>query len=99
MRRMIWIGLAGLAACTMPEGPGATVREATEAEIAGCRYITDIRMTPGVYGPVVTEQALSLARMRVKSDAARAGADTIVFAAPAGATVYQVEAAAYRCAP
>ena len=99
MRRMALIGLAMLAGCTMPQGRGAAVREATAAEVAACRYITDIRMTPGVYGPVLTEQALIYARTQVKSDAARAGADTIVFAAQPGEIVYQVDAAAYRCAP
>jgi len=87
-----------LAGCTaMPGQQGATLREATAADVGNCRYITDLTMTPGVYGPVVTEQALALARARVKDAARAAGADTIVFARPMGSAVYQIEAKAYLC--
>jgi len=87
-----------LAGCTaMPGQQGATLREATAAQVGNCRYITDLTMTPGVYGPVVTEQALALARARVKDAARAAGADTIVFARPMGSAVYQIEAKAYLC--
>jgi len=87
-----------LAGCTaMPGQQGATLREATAAQVGNCRYITDLTMTPGVYGPVVTEQALALARARVKDAARAAGADTIVFAQPMGSAVYQIEAKAYLC--
>lgn len=89
-----------LAGCGVPGQTGGPMREAGPAEVAACRYITDLTMTPGVYGPLLTERALTLARARVKADAQAAGADTVVFAQPpAGATVYQVEAKAYRCAP
>jgi hypothetical protein len=101
MGRIAGLGLlAVLAGCGVPGQTGGPMREAGAAEVAACRYITDITMTPGVYGPLLTERALTLARARVKADAQAAGADTVVFAQPpAGATVYQVEAKAYRCAP
>lgn len=92
--------VAALAGCGVPGQPGGPVREAGPAEVAACRYVTDITMTPGVYGPVLTERAIALGRARVKADARAAGADTVVFAPPpAGATVYLIEARAYRCAP
>ena len=99
--RIAGFGLvAALAACGVPGQTGGPMREAGPAEVAACRYVTDITMTPGVYGPVLTERALALGRSRVKADAQAAGADTVVFTQPpAGATVYQIEAKAYRCAP
>lgn len=95
--RAVWAVTATvLAGCAAAPGGGA-VREATAAEIGACAYVTDITMTPGVYGPILTDQALALGRARVKADARAAGADTVVFAAPPGAQVFQVEAKAYRC--
>ena len=92
-----WL-VTGLVLAGCAAAPGAqTVREATAAETRACAYVTDITMTPGVYGPILTEQALALGRARVKADARAAGADTVVFAAPPGAQVFQVEAKAYRC--
>jgi hypothetical protein len=93
-------GLAVLAACSDPGFTGvAGVREATTAEVAQCRYISNISMTPGVFGPLAT-QGLKYARNKIKADAQMAGADTVVFAQVSpGADVYQVEAVAYRCAP
>lgn len=94
-------GMAVLAACTGDPGftgvPG--VREATAAEVAQCRYISNISMTPGVYGPLAT-QGLKYARNKIKADAQMAGADTVVFEqVTPGADVYKVNAVAYRCTP
>lgn len=89
------------AACT--SDPGFTgvsgVREAaTAAEVQHCRYITNISMTPGVFGPLAT-QGLKYARNTVKADAQAAGADTVLFdKVSPGADVYEVKAVAYRCA-
>lgn len=86
-----------LAGCTNPAGV-AGVREATQAEVASCAYVSNIRMTPGLYGPVVGDQALKYARNTVMADARNAGANTVVFAqATPGTEVYMVEAVAYRC--
>lgn len=92
--------LAALAACNDPGFTGvSSVREATAADVAQCRYISNISMTPGVYGPFAT-QGLKYARNKIKADAQMAGADTVVFAPVSpGADVYQVDAVAYRCAP
>lgn len=92
-------GVAGLAACT--NDPGFTgvagVREATPAEVAACRRITDIRGTPSVFGPLAT-QGLKYMRNKIMADAAEAGANTVVFdQATPGADVYELHAVAYAC--
>jgi hypothetical protein len=91
--------IAGLAGCTDPGFTGvAGVRVAEQPDVAACRYLTDIRMTPGVYGPVLADQGLRYARNKVMADAQAAGADTVVFdkVAP-GTDVYQIHATAWRC--
>lgn len=94
------IALAALAACT--SDPGFTgvggMNEAEASEVAQCRYVTDLRMAPGVYGPLLAEQGLRYARNKIMSDAQRSGADTVVFdkVAP-GSDVYELHAVAYRC--
>lgn len=90
---------AGLAACT--QDPGfvgvAGVREAAAAEVAACSYVTDIRMSPGVYG-VLADQGLKYARNTIMADARDAGANTVVFdPVTPGADVYEIHAVAYRC--
>lgn len=76
----------------------AGVREAEATAVAACAYVTDIRMTPGVYGPLLAQQGLSYARNRVKEDALAAGANTVVFEKVSpGEPVYEVRARAYRC--
>ncbi len=93
--------VAALAACT--SDPGFTgvsgVREAQATEVAGCRYLSNISMVPGVYGPLAT-QGLKYARNKIKADAQAAGADTVVFEqVTPGADVFKVNAVAYRCMP
>ena len=88
-----------LSACT--SDPGFTgvsgVREVTAQEISQCKYISDISMTPGVYGQLAT-QGLKYARNKVMAEAQAAGANAIVFdQATPGADVYQLHAVAYRC--
>lgn len=89
-----------LAGCT--NDPGFTgvagVREAEPGQVAGCRYVTDIRMAPGVYGPVLAEQGLRYARNKIMADAKEAGADTVVFdKVVPGTDVYELHAVAWRC--
>lgn len=97
--------LAGAAALAATAGcapdPGLTgvagVREMTAAEAAGCRYITDIRMTPGLYGPLASE-GLKYARNKVRAEALASGANALVFdQATPGQDVYEVHAVAYAC--
>ena len=95
------IGGISLAACT--SDPGFTgvsgVREITAQESAQCKYISDISMTPGVYGQLAT-QGLKYARNKVMAEAQVAGANAIVFdQATPGADVYQLHAVAYHCGP
>ena len=101
MKRTVLVlaGLVGFAACTSDPGFSTVggVREITTAEAASCSYISDFRMTPGVYGPLAG-QGLRYARNKVMFDARNAGANAILFdkVAP-GADVYEVHAVAYRC--
>ena len=91
--------LGALSACT--QDPGFTgvagVREATAAEVGQCAYVSDVRMTPGVFGALAT-QGLKYARNKVMADARDAGANTVVFdQTTPGADIYQLHAVAYRC--
>ncbi len=90
--------MLALAACGDPGFTGVTgVREITAADAASCRYVTNIRMTPGVYGPLAQE-GLSYARNKVMADVRDAGGDAIVFdQVTPGADVYAVTGTAYRC--
>ena len=89
-----------LAACSQDPGfvgvPG--IREAEAQEVTACSYLSNITMTPGVYGPLLAEQGLRYARNKVKQDALAAGANTVVFEkVTPGTDVYQIRATAYRC--
>jgi hypothetical protein len=93
------VAATALAACT--QDPGFTgvagVREATPAEVAACRQITDIRGTPSVFGPLAT-QGLKYMRNKIMADAQAAGANTVVFdQATPGADIYELHAVAYAC--
>ncbi|MEL6645247.1 MAG: hypothetical protein AAFQ79_15055 [Pseudomonadota bacterium] len=82
MKRLV-LGLAplALAACEPASGfvgaPGMTV--ASDAEVAACTPTKVYTTTPGVYGPVVGEQALEFARNETMANAQEDGANTIVF--------------------
>jgi hypothetical protein len=91
--------VAGLAGCTSDPGftgvPG--VREAEAGAVASCRYVSNIAMTPGVFGPLA-DQGLKYARNKIKQDAQNLGANTVVFdKVVPGADVYRVTATAYSC--
>jgi hypothetical protein len=88
-----------LAGCTTD--PGFTgvsgVREADAAAVGQCRYVSDVSMTPGVYGQLAT-QGLKYARNKIMAEAQSAGANTVVFDKTSpGADVYQLHAVAYSC--
>ena len=94
------LAAALLAACTQDPGfvgvPG--IREAEPHEVTACSYLSNISMTPGVYGPLLAEQGLRYARNKLKEDAIAAGANTVVFEkVTPGTDVYQIRATAYRC--
>lgn len=90
--------IVALGACTQPPTGTANLREASAAEVGACTYLTDIQMTPGVYGPLLAERGLANAYQKVRADAVQAGANTIVFdQATPGTQVYVVHAKAYRC--
>lgn len=88
-----------LAACNDPGLVGVTgVTEATAAEVAGCTLLTNIRMAPGVYGPVLADPGLRYARNSVKAEAKAAGATHVVFElVRPDEPVYEVVAGAWRC--
>lgn len=94
-------GLCALIAGGCTSDPGFTgvagVREAEAAEVAACAYVSNIGMTPGVYGPLA-EEGLAYARNKVKQSALEDGANTVVFdKVTPGALVTRVTATAYRC--
>ena len=88
-----------VAGCNDPGFTGVNgVQDALPSQVTNCTYITDIRMTPGVYGPGLRDRALLYARNKVLADAKDAGGNTVVFApAPAEGEIYLIEAKAYRC--
>lgn len=87
-----------LAACNDPGfTPTPGVRVATQAEVASCAYVADIRARPGVYGPLL-QKGLEYARNQTLAAAAQDGANTVVFEQVApGAPVYEIRATSYRC--
>lgn len=91
--------LAGLAGCTRDPGfvGVAGVREAEAGGVAQCAYVSDIRGTPSVFGPLA-DQGVKYMRNQIMADARDAGANTVVFdkVAP-GAAIYELHAVAYRC--
>lgn len=89
-----------LAACTAPAGltgvPG--VRVVSAAEAASCEPLQILSMTPGLYGPVVGQQAVEFARNETLADAREIGANAFVFdETPPGEPVYLIRGTAYRC--
>lgn len=70
-----------LAACEPAGGlvgaPGLAV--ASAGDVAACAPTKIYTTTPGVYGPVVGEQALEFARNETMVNAQEDGANTIVF--------------------
>lgn len=99
-----WAAGAALAAsmtagCTRDPGfvPVSGVAEITGAQAASCAYLVDIRMKPGVYGPLA-DQGVKYARNSILADAKAAGGNAVVFKPVSpGTDLTLVEATAYRC--
>lgn len=87
-----------LSACNDPGFTGVpSVRTATASEVAACAYVIDLRVRPGVYGPLA-QQGLEYSRNQVLDSARQAGANTVVFdRVEPGTMVTEVRATAYRC--
>lgn len=88
-----------LTGCSDPGFRGVpSVRTAEASEVGACRYITDVRMRPGVYGPVLADQGVKYARNKVLESAKESGANTVVFeGVEPGGDVYLISAKAYSC--
>ncbi len=89
-----------LAACTAPAGLTGVpeVRVISASEAAACAPIEILSTTPGLYGPVIGQQAVEYARNETLAAARDAGANAFVFdETPPGEPVYQVRGTAYRC--
>jgi hypothetical protein len=89
-----------LAACAAPPGLTgvADVRVMTAAEAAACEPLEIVSMRPGLYGPVIGNQAIEYARNEVLALARNGGANAFVFdETPPGEPVYLVRGTAYRC--
>lgn len=99
MPRILVLAPLALAACVSDPGfRGVTgVRTITAAEAVACRYVTDIRATPGVYGPLA-QQGLEYSRNRVLDLAKQSGANAVVFdEVVPGELVTEITAKAYAC--
>ncbi|MFN0113174.1 MAG: hypothetical protein ACKVPY_00700 [Paracoccaceae bacterium] len=92
------LAMAGLAGCNDPGFERVTgVREAGPGEVAACRYISNVSMRPGVYGPLA-DQAMDYARNAIFADAKSMGANAVVFdPVTPGIPVDKVTAVAYAC--
>jgi hypothetical protein len=87
-----------VAGCNDPGFRGVEgVRSAEANEVAACRYVSGLRMTPSVYGPLADE-GLRYVRNKIMSDAKSLGANTVVFEkVTPGLPVGEVRADAYSC--
>lgn len=89
-----------LAACTPPAGlTGVTdVRVISAVEAAACEPLMILSSTPGLFGPVLGQQAIEFARNETLADARELGANAFVFdETPPGEPIYLVRGTAYRC--
>jgi hypothetical protein len=87
-----------VAGCNDPGFRGVEgVRSAEAGEVAACRYVSNLRMTPSVYGPLADE-GLRYVRNKIMADAKSLGANTVVFEkVTPGLPVGEVHAVAYTC--
>lgn len=85
------------AGCTPSAIPDVPVKVVDAAQVAQCAYVENISERPGVYGMLAT-QGQDYARKGVLEEAAKAGANTVVFdKVEPGSMVTEVTATAYRC--
>ncbi|RLJ41535.1 hypothetical protein BCF46_2494 [Litoreibacter meonggei] len=88
---------AMLAACTPTIYDVSGVTESNAADVAGCRFIGNVRGIPAVFGPL-KDIGLKDARRAAKVKAKEVGGNTVVFEAiPEVAEVYDVPAKVYSC--
>ncbi len=102
MRPTLFLLLAGTLLAACEPAPGLVgvpeVRVVSAAEVTSCTPLEIISTTPGLYGPVVGQQAIEYARNETLASARAAGANTFVFdETPPGEPVYLVRGTAYRC--
>jgi hypothetical protein len=89
-----------LAACTPPAGLVGVreVRVISAVEAARCTPLEVISTRPGLYGPVLGQQAVEFARNETLDAARDAGANAFVFdETPPGEMITIVRGTAYRC--
>ncbi|WP_415183949.1 hypothetical protein [Phaeovulum sp.] len=88
-----------LAGCADPGFVGVPdVVAVSQVEVAGCTHVSNISMTPAVYGPILATQGQQYARNKVLETARGDGANRVVFEkTEPGATVYLLRATAWRC--
>ncbi|MEM9476283.1 MAG: hypothetical protein AAGA71_13395 [Pseudomonadota bacterium] len=81
MRYLLVLAPLALAACDPSPGlDGAPAMNVASAEeVAACTPTKIYTTTPGVFGPVVGEQAMEFARNETMANAQEDGANTIVF--------------------
>lgn len=93
------VAFVALAACSDPGFRGVQgVRVAMENEVGACRFVEDITMQPGVYGPILAQQGVKYARNKMLDQAGQDGANTVVFTEEvAGSTVVNISGKAYSC--
>ena len=98
-RAAAWlVGAVLVAGCNDPGFRGVDgVRAAEANEVTACRYVSGLKMTPSVYGPLADE-GLRYVRNKIKADAQSLGANTVVFEkVTPGLPVGEVRATAYAC--
>ena len=89
-----------VAACSAPAGLTGVpdIRVISAIEASSCEPLEILSTTPGLYGPVIGQQAIEFARNETLAAAREAGANAFVFDDPApGEPVYLVRGTAYRC--
>lgn len=100
IQRRFFLLLLPLAAagCSTPP-PAGPVRVAKASEVGQCTYVMDLHDTVNVGTTSTPDRALTFARQAMIRQAARGGANTIVFGAarPTALVPAPLTATAYRC--
>jgi hypothetical protein len=87
------------AGCAGPQPASTPVRVAKASEVGQCTYVMDLHDTVNVGTTSTPDKALAFARQAMIREAARGGANTIVFgtARPTTLVPAPLTATAYRC--
>ncbi|HEY0213471.1 MAG TPA: hypothetical protein VGC40_07780 [Paenirhodobacter sp.] len=93
------LAFALIAGCNDPGFRGTTaVRVASADEVGACRFIENVSVKPGVYGPILGDQGVKYSRNQLLDMARADGANTVVFdQVDPCAAVYVVSARAFAC--